>query len=231
VFVSVRHSPETIERARQLRADGWSIRTIAKELHIAQSTSSLWVRDVPLSDEQRRRLDQLSERQQAGNRMRARRALDARRDAQSLGRMIARVDDPLHRAGCMLYWAEGSKSRNQVVFVNSDDDMVCVFVQFLRECCGVADERIRLSVNCFLGNGKTIEEIEAWWLDRLELPGTCLRKTIVNRPSRASKGVHRPLVHGTARVVVHSTRIVQSIYGAIQEYAGIERPEWADLRS
>jgi hypothetical protein len=28
---------------------------------------------------------------------------------------------------------------------------------------------------------------------------------------------------------VHSTFIVQSIYGAIQEYAGIDRTEWLDL--
>ncbi|HEV3378530.1 MAG TPA: hypothetical protein VG126_14770 [Thermoleophilaceae bacterium] len=34
---------------------------------------------------------------------------------------------------------------------------------------------------------------------------------------------------GTARVVVHSTFIVQSIYGAIQEYARMTRPEWVDL--
>jgi hypothetical protein len=37
-------------------------------------------------------------------------------------------------------------------------------------------------------------------------------------------------VYGTARVTVYSTAIVQSIYGAIQEYAGIERPEWVDGR-
>jgi hypothetical protein len=51
---------------------------------------------------------------------------------------------------------------------------------------------------------------------------------VVNRPSRASKGIRRPLVHGTAEVRVGSTWIVQSIYGAIQEYAGFERPEWLD---
>jgi hypothetical protein len=92
---------------------------------------------------------------------------------------------------------------------------------------GVADEQVRLSVNCFLGNGKTLAEIEAWWLDRLELPAACLRKATVNRPSSASKAVRKPLVHGTARLAVASTRVVQSIYGAFQEYAGIERPEWA----
>ena len=30
-------------------------------------------------------------------------------------------------------------------------------------------------------------------------------------------------------MTVHSTFVVQSIYGAIQEYAGIDRPEWLDL--
>jgi len=48
----------------------------------------------------------------------------------------------------------------------------------------------------------------------------------VNRPSRASQGKRRTLPYGTARVVVHSTALVQSLYGAIQEYAGVERPEW-----
>jgi hypothetical protein len=33
-------------------------------------------------------------------------------------------------------------------------------------------------------------------------------------------------VHGTGRLAVASTAVVQSIYGAIQEYAGIDRPEW-----
>jgi hypothetical protein len=29
-------------------------------------------------------------------------------------------------------------------------------------------------------------------------------------------------------VCVNSTRIVQTIYGSIQEYGGFERPEWLD---
>ena len=34
------------------------------------------------------------------------------------------------------------------------------------------------------------------------------------------------LPYGTCRLSVHSTAIVQHIYGAIQEYAGFDRPEW-----
>jgi transposase-like protein len=44
-----------------------------------------------------------------------------------------------------------------------------------------------------------------------------------------------PLGPGAARrprlpqpACVHSTRIVQMIYGSIQEYGGFERPEWLD---
>jgi hypothetical protein len=41
--------------------------------------------------------------------------------------------------------------------------------------------------------------------------------------------VRPPLVYGTAQLRVGSTWILQSIYGAIQEYAGCDRDEWLDL--
>jgi len=66
-----------------------------------------------------------------------------------------------------------------------------------------------------------LEQIQHWWLDRLRLPTGCLRKAIGNRPSLASrKRKGHVLPYGTARLSIHSTSIVQSIYGAIQEYAG-----------
>jgi predicted transcriptional regulator len=224
VFV-LRYPSNRRERARELRREGYSLNAIARELGIAKSTASLWVCDIPLTPEQRGRLYALSDRQRAGNVARSRHARAARTDAQELGRMIARVDDPLHQAGCMLYWAEGSKSRNSLAFVNSDVDMMRFFLRFLW-LLDVPDERIRLSVNVHLGNGLTLEEIEGWWLERLGLPRSCLLKATVNRASPVSKRLRKPLLYGTARITVNSTRLVQSIYGAIQEYAGIERPEW-----
>jgi hypothetical protein len=99
-----------------------------------------------------------------------------------------------------------------------------------RSCYAVSDDRVAFSVNCFLGNGLSLGGIEGWWLERLGLPATCLRKAGVNRPSSASKRLKgNVLPYGTGRISVHSTFIVQSIYGAIQEHAGIDRPEWLDL--
>ncbi len=140
--------------------------------------------------------------------------------------MLARTGDALHRSGCLLYWAEGTKDRNVAILTNSDPDLLLVFRRFLRECHAVTDEPIAFSVNCFLGNGLTLKQIEVHWLDALELPRASLRASTVNRPSSASRRRGRTLVHGTGRIAVASTAVVQSIYGAIQEYAGIDRPEW-----
>jgi hypothetical protein len=55
-----------------------------------------------------------------------------------------------------------------------------------------------------------------------------VRTATVNRPSTASRWRRNVHLYGTASIRVDSTFIVQSIYGAIQEYAGFERPEWLD---
>jgi len=127
----------------------------------------------------------------------------------------------------MLYWAEGSKSRNAAQFVNSDPKMVQLFVGFLRRYWEVPDEAIRIDCNLFADHRERQREIEQFWLDTLGLPAACLRKSTVNVYSKHSqKKRQNRLPYGTVRVCVHSTRVVQSIYGAIQEYGGFERPEW-----
>jgi AcrR family transcriptional regulator len=210
-----------------------ALRDIAERLGVSKSSVSLWCRDVELSPEQESVLKAKNPAlngQLLGMRVRRERCRMRRIEAQAHGRELARIGDPVHRGGCMLYWAEGSKSRNAVQIVNADADLLATFLHFLRTCYAVPDTAITFSVNCFLGNGLTLAEIQDWWLARLELPASCVRRAVVNRPSSASKRLKgNVLPYGTARLAVHSTDVIQSIYGAIQEYAGIERPEWLDL--
>lgn len=204
---------------------------IAARVGVSVSSVSLWTRDIELTPEQirvRDERDRRSPQRRRGTQQRADRARELRRAAQEHGRMLAATRDPLHVAGCMLYWAEGTKHRNTVGFCNSDVDMHRCFLRFLRECYGVSDEAVRISVNCHLNNGLTLEAIEHWWLEELGLTAESLRAASVNHASRATRFKRNTLVYGTAKVVVHSTFIVQSIYGAIQEYIGKERPEWLD---
>jgi hypothetical protein len=226
--------PVERESARRMRQDeGRSVREIARLLDVSVASVSRWTADIVLSPAF---AEALRERNPAvSGRLDGTRAWSAAKRAvrlteQERGRERARHPTRLHLAGCMLFWAEGSKDRNTVKLTNSDPDLLALFVRFLRESYDVPPERIRLSINCHLNNGFELAEIEAWWLGRLGLPATSLRKASVNRVSRASRWRRNVLVYGTASVSVHSTAIVQSIYGAIQQYAGIERPEWVNGR-
>ena len=206
---------------------------IAEQLGVSKASVSLWVRDVELTPGQQEELaarNPARNGQLLGMQVRRERCRDERLAAQRHGRELARRPNSDFLAGCMLHWAEGSKSRNAVQLGNSDPELLRTFLGFLRTSYAVSDDRVAFSVDCFLGNGLGLDEIETWLLTRLELPASCLRKAVVNRPSSASKlRKGNVLPYGTARLAVHSTFIVQSIYGAIQEYAGFDRPEWLDL--
>ena len=209
-----------------------SMKRIAAKLDVAVSSVSRWTGDIVLTPAQQQRLRDSNPRfngQLSGQIGRSRSARAVRVAAQTEGRSLAQRGELLHIQGCMLYWAEGSKERNTAVLTNSDPDLLKLFVTFLRQCYAVSDAKLAFSVNCHLDNGLQLDDIETWWLDRLELPMSCLRQATVNRPSGASvmrRG--HVLPYGTARVSVCSVQVIQSIYGAIQEYAGIDRPEWLD---
>jgi transcriptional regulator with XRE-family HTH domain len=220
---------ERDEARRLRREEGMAMNAIARQLGVSVSSVSLWTRDIPLTDEQVRVLESqnpIYNRQLCGQERRRESARAKRVEAQEHGRALARGGDALHQAGCMLYWAEGYKARNSVGFANSDANMLRFFIRFLASSFGVTADRYCFSVNCYLNNGLGLDEIESHWLELLELPRTCLRKAIVNNPSIASKRQKRNLPYGTARLILHSTFVVQSIFGAIQEYGGFDEPAW-----
>ena len=128
----------------------------------------------------------------------------------------------------MLYWAEGDKgSKNAARLSNSDPEVLRFFLRFLRTYFDVPDEKLRVTCHLFADHIARQREIEQFWLDICDLPDTCLRKSFVNVYSKHSqrKRVNK-LPYGTTRVTVHSTEVVQSIFGSIQEYGGFERSEW-----
>lgn len=228
-MLSVVKTTERIQ-ARELRAQGWSIKEIQQELGVSRSSVSLWVRDVPLTSRQQAAL---VERVRLGplraGVVSAARARERRAGYQEFGRVRAREGSALYAAGCMLYWAEGGKRRNSVLLTNADPQVLALFARFLREEFAVTDDAMGVYCNLFADHLERQREIEQFWLRTLDLPSSALRKSVVNVYSKYSqKKRDNKLPYGTCRLVVHSTEIVQTIYGSIQEYGGFDRPEWLD---
>ena len=94
----------------------------------------------------------------------------------------------------------------------------------------MSDDEVSVYCNLFADHLARRREIEQFWLDTLELPYSRLRKSQVSVYSKYSqKKRQNKLPYGTCRVVGHRTRVVQMIYGAIQEIGGFDRPEWPRL--
>jgi hypothetical protein len=171
------------------------MKRIAARLGVSASSVSLWTRDIELTPEQRHR-NTHGERGPASPEHVAARAAtwrrknrERRRQYQEEGRIRAGERDPLHMAGCMLYWAEGTKKRNTLTLANSDSHMLSFFCVFLRESLGVQPDQITLRLNVYMGNGLPLKAIEDHWLRSLEYAS--------NLPSRAHPQPHSDIQQRT----------------------------------
>jgi transposase-like protein len=213
-------------QARQLRQDGMAVTQIAKQLDVAKSCVSSWVRDIVLTPEQITQLQKSKGAygaQNKGAQVNRQKALQLRQHYQMEGRARAKQNDPLHYGGCMLYWAEGAKARNSLQFANTDPHMLKLFMRFLREALFVTDNRIVIHIVCHAQTVGEIERIEQYWLDLLGLSSINIRKTTIKQGSIV---VHNHLPNGVCNIIVYSTELLQHIFGAIQEYGGFDEPAW-----
>jgi hypothetical protein len=154
----------------------------------------------------------------------------AEREAyQEDGRRRARRKESGFVAGCMLYWAEGAKERNQLQFSNSDPAMARFFVDFLKQHFDLVPDDIRITCHLYADHLEKQTEIERFWLKTLGLTPKSLRKSVVNVYSKYSKRKRvGNLPFGTCRVVVTKTWVIQTIFGAIQELGGFTREAWLE---
>jgi hypothetical protein len=175
--------------------DGMPLKRIAAEVGVSVSSVHAWTADIELTAEQKDTNQRGPGGPQHPEHIRRRAAAWAARCRlsrlawQEDGRREVRKGDPLHLAGCMLYWAEGAKSKNRVKLVNSDPHLIATFRRFLTDALEIDPAAIYFSINVYTGNGLSIGEIEEHWLlGVLNVPRTCARKHTLNHMPTSSSG-------------------------------------------
>jgi len=122
------YSEQVWEQAITLRRQGKSLNEISRELGIAKSTASLWLRNVDVSLEGQERLQKRLRIGQEALRHASKKYARRRQEAYERGLASApTVADAL----CIgLYWGEGAKYDRKWSFTNSEREMVAATVQW-----------------------------------------------------------------------------------------------------
>jgi transcriptional regulator with XRE-family HTH domain len=172
-------------RARELRAQAWTLQDIATELGVSKSSVSLWVRDVEFTPSPRRR-----SRAPRPSSLRVRKLAEIERlDAEGVATVAAMSERELLLVGTALYIGEGFKRDGLVGMANTDPLVLRAFVTWLRSF-GV-DER-RLRVRLYLHEGLDLDAAERFWSDLLEVPRSQFRqpyRAVADPSRRRSKHV------------------------------------------
>ncbi len=140
------------ERAIILRKEGRSYGEILKEIPVAKSTLSLWLKSVGLSILQKQRITEkrLEAARRGGLAKRFYREKITKEIKDEAKAEIGQISkNELWLMGIMLYWAEGSKEKANSVcvqFTNSDPQMIKLFLNWLYKICLFSKEDINCEI-------------------------------------------------------------------------------------
>lgn len=192
-------------KATVLRKQGLTYQEILKQLPVAKSSLSLWLRNSPLTDTEKHVLRKRADANISIGRIRA--AASHRQNKISKDKMLleeAQISfdknksNSLFHTGVALYWAEGAKRNDMFHFMNSDDAMVLVMLRWLETFTEYS--RADVGYRLYLHHPFVHDNWEVWWQNRLNATPSQFKKTIIKPTSLGVK--KRPNYRGCLRVEV-----------------------------
>ncbi|MGI9623558.1 MAG: hypothetical protein ACR2PK_12040 [Acidimicrobiales bacterium] len=195
-------------RARELRAEAWTLDEIARELDSAKSSASLWTRGVKFTPKPRNRgvgvtkphpmhlakLAEIEECREWG--------------LQQVGELS---DRDLFMAGIGLYAGDGAKAGAEVRFANSNPALVALYCRWLRRFFEIDESRLRVSL--YLHEGLDLTSANRHWSEVTGIPEAQFYK-----PYRAVPDVsirRNKHAFGCAHVRYASTRTLRKVLGLL----------------
>lgn len=169
------------EKAIKLRKQGFSYSEILKEIPVAKSTVSLWLRSVGLAKKQKQRITE----KRIAAALRGAKAKKEKRialvkeikdKARKEIRKISKRD--LWLIGTALHWAEGSKEKENKVgagiqFSNSDPKMILLFLKWLKTNFSINNSD--LVYELYIHETAKIKNAKLYWANILLTPAKDIR--------------------------------------------------------
>ncbi|WKZ25503.1 MAG: hypothetical protein QY322_03915 [bacterium] len=166
-------NPKPLEKknAIKLRKLGYSYSEILKEVKVSKSSLSSWLRDVKITNSQidRLRLKNSTARKLGSIVLKRNRIEKTKAIINKAKLEIGKLDQNyLKVIGTVLYWTEGSKQKEhnpskELVFTNSDVNMIKIYLLWLRKCLSIKPEDIKFEIYIHETYNKTQKELILFW--------------------------------------------------------------------
>lgn len=214
---------ERSELGMELRRLGLSYGEIMELIPVKKSTLATWCRDIALSDEQweaiKARTAQEPGIPRDTNRRRRLEIQELRDVARSLVPELS--SDPRWVAGLVLYWAEGSKTRNHLGMANTDPRALRLFIQWIRTYVN-PQAAFSLALHLHEGNDETAARVH--WRAETGLHDANFHKTFIKPKGTGHRKNH--LKHGICTVKVRrpadAWNMVMEWIDAYADHLGLE---------
>lgn len=167
------HDINLITEAKRLRYQAYSYGEISKKLKIAKSTAYLWVKKVELDEKAIKELN----KKNVLARLKGLKVLKENREQRKknikkLAMMSVnniKFNRGIKKLLCsFLYWGEGSKNTNSLIFTNSDPIMIKAFLTLLRSSFELKESKFRGLVHIHEYHNE--KEIKNYWSKITNIP-------------------------------------------------------------
>lgn len=208
------------KKARDLRQLGKSINQIVQETDLSKGSVSVWVRDIVLTQKQRKQISLRGRSVESVERRRISRLTNEQAKRQLIidkaGEDFKSISlEQLKLIGIILYLGEGGKTRKGMARLsNSDPAVIKIMMRFFREICHVPENKFRCHIHTF--SHADVEKTEKYWASITGVSRNQFFKTYV-KPSSASLQKRNTLPFGTCDVNVLDTKLFLTIIGWIEK--------------
>jgi hypothetical protein len=225
------------ERARALRTEGLSYNEIHAQVPVSKSTLSLWLKDVYLTPEHRKRLytKQIAvlSRGTPSQKERRKREIEAIISRASGEIAFPLSEDAYKLFGVALYWAEGSKGGSFEI-TNSDPRLILFMVRWVNDVFHIAPDMLKPRLNIYSQQDESA--IKQFWSDLTGIPLENFGKSYVKPVNKGYK--KNNLYYGTIKIYVpKGTDLLHIVYGwhnavlqKIEDEIQLTERKWISLK-
>jgi len=219
-----RHPLEIKKKAIALRSKGYSIKEIADKLHIAKSTSSLWLRDIKLNKKAQQRLSKrfLMSYYKTSLRWQVKREKEKeilRKNALEFFNGFKENERQNKICCALLFWCEGSKDvKYGLRLINSSDLLIRTYLSLLRKSFKIDEKKFRVGLHLHQYHNE--KKQKGYWSKITKIPTSQFIR--VYRKPNTGKRIRKDYP-GCATIYYYDNRIAKeltSIYEVFAELFG-----------